>query len=288
MNGSRVRAIGGKERSGVLRPGNLERFSAVWVAPADDVREIVDTYWAVSWNLNPGESIEQLIIDHPAVTFSVERGAVVAPYVVTAVRSKAWSRTISGSGDVFAVRLRPAGLAVLSTIDAASLTGEQEMTPPMDHRAHHFLRQIEAEPDVATRAQKADALVRALVDEHPLHSSQRLANAAVDAIVSHPARQKGNELALSLGVSVRTLQRALSSHVGRGPGEIARRVRLQEVVRRLSVEQNDIARIAIELGYVDQAHLTNDFRRVANMTPGAYIAALARSQTALDSGSSSA
>lgn len=69
--------------------------------------------------------------------------------------------------------------------------------------------------------------------------------------------------------------------------EIARRVRLQEVVRRLSAEKSDIARLAIELGYVDQAHLTNDFRRVANVTPGAYIAALTRSQAALDNGSSS-
>lgn len=271
----------------MLRPGNLERFSAVWVEPADDVREIVDIYWAVSWNLNPDESIEQQIIDHPAVTFSVERGAVAAPYMVTAVRSKAWSRTISSSGDVFAVRLRPAGLAVLSDLDAATLTGEQEVTPHLDHRAHRFLRQIEAEPDVATRAQRADALVRALVDERPLRSSQRLANAAVDAIVRRPAPRRNNDLALSLGVSVRTLQRALSSHVGRGPGEIARRVRLQEVVRRLSAEQSDIAQLAIELGYVDQAHLTNDFRRVANVTPGAYIAALTRSQAALDNGSSS-
>lgn len=284
MDGSRARGIDPEERSGVLRPANLERFSAVWIAPAEDVREIVDTYWAVSWNLDPGESIEQKIIDHPAITFSIERGAVTAPYVVTTVRSRAWSRTITGSGDVFAVRLRPAGLAVVSGLDATSLAGEQEVTPLLDHRAHRFLQRIELEPDVAARAQRADALVRRLLEEHPLRSSQRLANAAVDAILGDLTLQKVTTLADSLGVSVRTLQRALRAHVGRGPGEIARRIRLQEVVRRLSAQREEIAEIAVTLGYVDQAHLTNDFRAVADVTPGAYVTELARTQAALGLG----
>ena len=276
LDGIRTRAIGSAERSGVLQPRNLERFSARWILPADDVRDVVDTYWAVQWRLEPGESIDQRIIDHPSITLSIERGDVFAPFVVTAARSTAWTRTISGSGDVFAIRLRPAGLAVVSDLQAPSLRDERAVTAEFDGRSHGLLQQIAAAPDPIARGEAADDLVRALLAERPLTPSQRLANAAIDVIADQPHVQRTSDLAAALGVGVRTLQRAVHTHVGRGPGELARRVRLQEVVRRLSTGHGSLADIAVELGYVDQAHLTNDFRAVAGLTPGAYLRSLAQ------------
>lgn len=271
MTTSRTRAIGPGERSGVLRPGNLERFSAQWIAPADDVRDVVDTYWAVRWHLEPDESIEQRIIDHPSITLSIERGDVLAPFGVSSARSSAWTRSITGSGDVFAVRLRPAGLAVLSDLDPKSLGPEQELTEGLEGRAHSVLVEVAAGAAPAERAALADAAIRKRLDERPLRPSQQLANAALDAITRRPHVRKVDDVAAELGTSRRTLQRTLAEHVGRGPGEIARRVRLQEVVRRLSTPGGEIAQIAVDLGYVDQAHLTNDFRAVAGVTPGVYI-----------------
>ncbi|MCR2827009.1 helix-turn-helix domain-containing protein [Microbacterium sp. zg.Y909] len=281
MEGTRTRAIGSAERSGVLQPQNLERFSARWIPPAEDLRDVVDTYWAVQWRLEPGESIEQRIIDHPSITLSIESGDVAAPLVVTSARSTAWTRTISGSGDVFAIRLRPAGLAVLSDLEASSLPYEREVTADLDGRTHRLLQQIAAGPDSTARAEAADTLVRALLAERPLRPSQRLANAALDVIADRPHVRKTSDVATALGVGVRTLQRTVRENIGRSPGEIARRVRLQEVVRRLSTEDGSLAAIAVELGYVDQAHLTNDFRSVAGVTPGAYLRALARANEAL-------
>jgi len=281
MEGTRTRAIGTAERSGVLLPRNLERFSARWIPPADDVRDVVDTYWAVHWRLEPGESIDQRIIDHPSITLSIERGDVIAPLVMTSAQSTAWTRTISGSGEVFAIRLRPAGLAVLSDLEASSLPHEQEVTADLDGRSHRLLAQIASAPDPTARAEIADTLVRALLAERPLKPSQRLANAALDVIADQPHVRRTSDVAAALGVGVRTLQRAVHTHVGRGPGELARRVRLQEVVRRLSTAHGSLADIAVELGYVDQAHLTNDFRAVAGMTPGAYLRAVAQANQKL-------
>lgn len=271
MTTPRSREIGPDERSGVLSPGNLERFSARWITPADDVRDVVDTYWEVAWNLPAGEAIEQRIIDHPSITLSIEQGAVLAPLVVSSARSKAWTRTITGRGNVFALRLRPAGLAVLSDLDPRTLGPEQELTSALDARAHGLLSGIAMGATPDERAELADAAVRALLAERPLGPAQRLANAALDALTQRPHVRRVSDVAAELGTSNRTLQRALAEHVGRGPGEIARRVRLQEVVRRLSEPGGDIARIAVDLGYVDQAHLTNDFRAVAGVTPGVYV-----------------
>lgn len=52
---------------------------------------------------------------------------------------------------------------------------------------------------------------------------------------------------------------------------MSRRIRLQEIARALaSGDTTDLAALATELGYTDQAHLTADFRTTAGMTPGAY------------------
>ena len=70
------------ERSGVLRPANLARFSATWHAPHPDLADVVETYWHVAWSLG-GDAIEQRIVEAPAVTLSIESGDVPWPLVRT-------------------------------------------------------------------------------------------------------------------------------------------------------------------------------------------------------------
>lgn len=270
MSSERVRTIATSERSGVLAPENLSRFAAVWIRPAHDVRAVVDTYWTVRWNLPAEESVDQRIIDFPAVTFSIEQGDVPAPFVVSSPHPKAWNRRIVGRGSVFAIRLRPAGLAVLSDLNATVLTPEQALTTQLDARAYAFVRAVSGTND-EDRAERADALIREMIRERPPTPTHLLANAALDALISAPQVRRGRDIATVLGTSERTLQRALQRTVGRRPNDVARRIRLQEVVRRLSDPGSEIARIATELGYVDQAHLTNEFRVVTNTTPGQYL-----------------
>jgi AraC-like DNA-binding protein len=53
--------------------------------------------------------------------------------------------------------------------------------------------------------------------------------------------------------------------------ELIRRRRLQEAAERVRGDPRaDLARIAHDLGYVDHAHLTTDFRRVLGFTPSGY------------------
>jgi AraC-like DNA-binding protein len=271
MNG-RTRPIGHAERTGVLAPGDLRRLDARWVAPAPAVSEVVDTYWSVDWELPPGATVEQRIIDFPAITLSVEAGEVPGPLMLTAVRPRAWSRTIASRGSVFAIRLRPAGLAVVSDLDPTSLAPEQELTAELDARAHELLRRVAAASTTDARADQADELILDLLGAHPPTHGGRLANAAVDALTSVPRVRSGRAVAEELGTGERSLQRALRRAIGVGPNDVARRIRVQEVARRLSTREasTGLAALAAELGYVDQAHLTNEFRRVAGVTPGRY------------------
>jgi AraC-like DNA-binding protein len=279
---ARTGPIDADERSGALDPAGLARFRARWLAPDPAVAAVVDTYWAVEWALPPGERVEQRIIDAPAVTLSLESGDVPAPVVLTAVRRRAWSRVLHGAGAVFAIRLRPAGLGVLSALDPTALAEETALTASVDARAAAAAATIAAADGPDARARAADTCIAALLEERPPTPAQLLANAAVDVLTADPRVGAVADVASRLGVGERTLQRALRTSVGMGPAAVARRVRLQEVVRRLSQPGADGARIAAELGYTDQAHLITDFRGVAGVTPGRYVRDLARSARALE------
>lgn len=264
-------------RSGVLLPGNLARYAANWIAPAPDVATAVDQFWHVSWSFPGGESIDQRIIDQPAVTVTIEKGDVPAPLVVTGVQTGAWRRTIGGRGRVFAIRLRPAGLAVVSDLTPAALANATvPLTATLDPRLLGLMSEVAAAPTPAERARAAErAVVRLLVDR-PVPEKGLLANAVVDELRARLHRKTGKPLAQHFGVSERTVQRALVETVGHGPKWISRRMRLQEVALALATRpEAGLATIATELGYADQSHLTADFRAVAGITPSGYRRRLA-------------
>lgn len=268
----RRRPIDARERTGVLDPRNLERFAARWFAPADSrLSAIVATYWEVTWNLPPGERVEQRILEAPAVTLSIEAGAVAAPLVVTGANPQAWQRTIEGSGSAFGIRLRPAGLRVVSDLDAVALRGRAlTLDATGDARAHDILSRIAAaRPE--DRPAAADAVLVEALAERPVSADGRLANAVVDTLTHDPRRRPGAAIVTEHGIGERAIQRALRSTLGMGPARVARRIRLQEAVRLLSLPGADAATIAVGLGYVDQAHLVNDFRAATGLTPGAYL-----------------
>lgn len=159
-------------------------------------------------------------------------------------------------------------------MDPSTLTGERPITAAADGRAYRLLEAIAEMPDATSRAQRAGEIIRDHLRERPLTDQQRLANAALDLLTGQPRVRPVSDVAQALRTSPRTLQRAIGSTLGRGPAEVARRVRLQEVVRRLSSQHSSVANIATDLGYTDQAHLTNEFRAVTGMTPGSYLAGL--------------
>jgi AraC-like DNA-binding protein len=274
--GGPTRPITPWERTGVLHPENLERYAARWIDPSPTVAEVVDRYWHVRWALPAHESIDQRIVTLPAVTLSIESGDVPAPLVITGAQRRAWARRISGHGEVFAVRLRPAGLAVLGDLSPASiLDATAPVTAGLDPRLHELMSEIASASDVDGRTAAADRAIAVRLARHPIHAEGRLANAILDELTARLHTRAGDGLAVHFGVTERAIERALHRTIGAGPKRVTRLVRLQEVARVLSSPgAPDLATLAAELGYADQAHLQHDFRDVAGLTPGGYVRSL--------------
>lgn len=268
----RERPISRSERSGILYPDQLERYAAGWIAPDPTVTAVVDQYWHVSWALNEGERLDQPIIDLPAVTLTVEQGDVPSRLVVTGVHGRAWRRTIHGTGHVFAIRLKPAGLAVLSDLTPKQVADATvPLTEKLDSRLHALMRGISRGADPAARARIADRAIAQVLTERAPTPAGLLANNVLDQLRDRIHSRTGPMLAEHFAYGERTIQRACIDALGHGPKWLSRRIRLQEIALTLaSRPDDDLAVIAADHGYTDQSHLTRDFRTTTGITPDAY------------------
>jgi AraC-like DNA-binding protein len=84
-----------------------------------------------------------------------------------------------------------------------------------------------------------------------------------------------DELADALGISERQLRRRFHQSVGYGPKTLDRILRFRRLVSRaraVSGGEVDLARLAADLGYADQAHMTRDCVRLTGMPPAQLAA----------------
>ena len=86
---------------------------------------------------------------------------------------------------------------------------------------------------------------------------------------------RADEAAARLGIGERQLRRRCQAAVGYGPRMLARVLRFRRFLARIDAPGPvDLAAIAAETGYADQAHLTRESTRLAGLPP----AALARTR----------
>lgn len=107
-------------------------------------------------------------------------------------------------------------------------------------------------------------------------SSQMIVEGAREAIAAgHPAAAGLLPLAAFLAVSPYQLSRAFTRELGVSLTHYRNRVRVGRALDQLEGGAADLARLAAELGFADQAHLTRTVRRHAGRTPAALRRLLA-------------
>lgn len=249
---------------GTLFPKRLPDFHRL--APPPEADELIAWFWITSWSLPDGSVSRQNVIGFP--TFNL----VVEPTLVglAGPTTHASHRDLSGRGWAVGALLKPAAVPAF-TSDPVSLRDRYEpvAAPDLLDRVSGVLAAGVTE---ATRAAAAAEVGAWLVGKvGALDAEARLANRLAELAGSDSALLRIGELAASLGVSERSIQRLARRHIGLSPAALIRRRRLQEAAERIRDNpEADLASLAAELGYVDQAHLTNEFTRVLGFTPAGY------------------
>ncbi len=98
---------------------------------------------------------------------------------------------------------------------------------------------------------------------------------ARDRIHASPAmRLSLSQLAEAVGVHPATLARSFRHRFGCSVGTYVRRLRIERAAQRLGGTDLALAEIALAVGFSDQSHFCNVFRRLTGMSPSAYRRAL--------------
>jgi AraC-like DNA-binding protein len=242
-----------------LPPGYCE-----WQPPAA-LRPVVSCLWAQVTPEGPGRRGLVLPDACTDLVWEQGRGAFVAGPDTGPVPTRMAAGTV-----VVGVRFRPAaGGPVLGVplselrdqrVDLAELwSGDARRLPETLDPDTALARMLDVAACLVAGGQTDPAVTRAV------------------SLLRDP-RARTEDVAADLGLSPRQLRRRCHAAVGYGPKTLQRVLRFRRFVARIDAvhaappsgrNPGDLAAIAAEAGYADQAHLTRECGQLAGLTPAA-------------------
>lgn len=240
----------------------------VRLLPSAALAPLVAHYWFVRWADGTHEPAR--ILAHPCVHVVFERKGTAQDVRLHGIPRDNAPRPLEGSGSAFGIKFRPGSYRALSDVPLSALTGRigrlhRLCGQPIDELARHVF----AADGAVASAEHADTFLRAHAPAVPPHV------AALRDVVEHIASDSSvvrvEQIGALAGLERRSLERAFRDVIGVPPKWVLRRYRLHEAAARLSAGA-DLAQLAVELGYADQAHFCRDFKRETAETPRDYAA----------------
>lgn len=245
-------------------------------APAPDLAEVVRRFWMPVWSLPDGQVTAQRVLQYPVCLIVIER----AEYALLVGPSAGLSvRELSGEGWALGTMLQP---AVGATVLGRPVEELVDRAVPLDTvpglagagMVAEVRARIGDDPgDPQRRRAAVDAMEAALAPLADVDEEGRMVNAIVEYVEGDGGVRRVSQVCEKFALTERTLQRLLARRVGIGPKWLIQRRRLHETAEALAgPEPPELARVAVDLGYSDQAHLSRDFRTVTGLTPREYAA----------------
>jgi AraC-like DNA-binding protein len=252
---------------GVLDLGaGQRRFEVSRSRPGLDLAELVEHFWTVRWDLRGQDPHTQHTLPHPSVHLVAERHRSG----IMGVPTGRFTRQLEGEGRAFGIRFRPAGFHPFLGAPVSTLTDRRvavaDVFGPAGDRLVAELVAAAGDPELVATA---EAFLRARVPD-PDPDVARV-NRVVGQIMTDRELTRVKDAADRAGVGTRRLQRLFATYVGVTPKWVIRRARLHEAVERLDQGDHvDLAFLARDLGYFDQAHFARDFRAAVGRPPATY------------------
>lgn len=240
--------------------------------PPEQLRPYILSFWEFR-GPDPGSPpAEHRIFPDGCVSLFFYRSSLsgVRHVGVTPLFTEAVVRAAQPGDITWGMRISPAaGRLLLGTSPAAfrsSLSTRpfeaRHMTDGLDEKLAGVSHFDEA---VAVFTEKIAAVAASAGD-----ADQKVAT-AVDAICAAGGNIRVTDLAETVGLGVRQLQRRFARSGGISPKEFARIRRIRAAAYVL-VEDGSVnwADRALEMGFADQSHLTNEFNAVTGHSPGRF------------------
>ncbi|WP_460499225.1 AraC family transcriptional regulator [Glycomyces tarimensis] len=258
---------------GILRPQEAARHIDLGRHPVEGaLAAYVERFWSVRWDLPEGASYESVVIPHPCVNLSFMPGLGAEVHGPGTAVSR---HPLTGSGRVLGVKFRPGGFVALTGAESSAfadwtVAARTVFGPAVDHLS------------TAVVGQGVEDAIRAvsvfLAERLPARADPRyeLVLRIVSVMLEDRSVTRVDQAAQRFAMSPKSLQRLFQSYLGLGPKWLIRRYRMHDAADRLAQDPAvDLARLAAELGWSDQAHFTHDFKALIGSPPAEYAAACA-------------
>jgi AraC-like DNA-binding protein len=235
---------------------HLDRFEL-----GADVSDLARHVWVSRWAVPDGDVRPQRVLTYPAYNAVImpERADLYGPDYRVQVQE------LRGTSWVVGILFRPAAGPLLTTTDPVVLVGASE---PLPAAPAGPVREIMTAPgyirEELVRTLRAWLLpVAARVEDRG-----RLVNEACRLAEEDPAITRAADLCARLGVSPRSMERLVRSHIGMTPKWLIECRRLQHAATTLfTAPETDLSVLAADLGYADYPHFSRQYQRVLGETP---------------------
>lgn len=260
----------GRGESAILRPSAAAQHIEVRrIVPSERWRPSIDYHWIVRWECP--EPYAQQVIPQPCVHVSAELHEGRPRLLVNGITREPFVRTLAGTGHVLGVAFKPASFRAVLGDNLGVVSGRVvpfgDVAGPDDSAVAAEILAAEATDEDMVAAMERH-LASFEVKADPLADE-------INALVAEAERDRSltraEQLAYRAGVSLRTLQRQFTGHLGIGPKWVVQRFRLLDAAAAAHQgAPTDWAGLAAELGFSDQAHLTRAFTSVVGTPPATY------------------
>jgi AraC-like DNA-binding protein len=217
------------------------------------VREIAENSW------------DTILPDGCAdIVFSTRRAELVDA-VVAGVMTRPHLVRLSAGESILGIRFHPGMAGACLPCDLSGLNDRFVAVRSVLGSASDGL--VGAVRGRATVERKAEILGERLADCLPaITTVQR----AIGELVGRQGRLSAGEMAAAARLGERQLRRTCLKQSGLAPKPLARVLRFRHAVMRLHRGEQDLAELALDCGYYDQAHMNRDFRILAGMSPARF------------------
>ncbi|MER7451475.1 helix-turn-helix domain-containing protein [Nocardia beijingensis] len=258
------------DTKGILHPDEQARHRwLVRLPPGPAVNRYVEWYWAVGWDLRGRPPYRAEVLSYPSVNVTFERSETRTGGFVNGVTTTKFIRELSGLGETFGIRFRAGGFGAFTGLDVGSFRDRAVPLAEVLPEAGSLTERVLDAPTVEGRRR----VVEEYLADHPAveDPTYRLVLRIIDAMAADQELTRVDQIAERFDIPARTLQRMFRRYVGAGPKWVLRRYRLQDGADLLAKGRTeDLAALAAELGYFDQAHFSREFTAEVGMAPLEY------------------
>jgi AraC-like DNA-binding protein len=175
----------------------------------------------------------------------------------------------SGFTGLVAIRFKPWGVFPFSIKPLTHLINRIE---PAEEVLGDGINDLVRSMSGQERATKVELMQNYFQEKSEAMTRKKIASAPMgEKIISENGMIKISELANRFQIDFRQLERLFRRETGLTPKMFARIVRFNRARRMMEHDTNiDLSRVAYDMGYSDQAHFSNDFRKLFNYSPADF------------------